>query len=457
MALFLNNNMQYGSDNKTYSDSIVMCYNKQFFSDYDTAKESLINKNSLPGEITFAYYYDKNSEYGQNAIFSVGPLTQGSNIIFKNANEIDTVVDTLNETLTYINSSVSNIDKRINTSLNNCRDYVDEKIDDFKVDISEIESNLDILNRRCKDDSTNLNLQIRTLRIDMNNKFDDTNKNIKKYIDNTSTAIVNYINNTSDNIVDYINRSISESFDNTVDNTNSSINYTKNELTSSITNFKNELNQKITGLEGTHNSDITRLTNIIDEDVKADLTRLSNRLNNYIISNEANIKSINESISTNVLTLNDKIESVAGRIVDYSPRLSDIEKQISVVNNIPATIESQNKSISNLNDKMKQIEDKYNIHFQANIEQNQKNITLLNENISDIKIDMAEIRTSIRVDQGTIGDNIRTIEQKIDDIIERLTKIDVSINTLENYDKTNDDTHKDLLVELKSYKNSLDY
>jgi len=47
---------------------------------------------------------------------------------------------------------------------------------------------------------------------------------------------------------------------------------------------------------------------------------------------------------------------------------------------------------------MKQIEDKYNIHFQANIEQNQKNITLLNENISDIKIDMAEIRTSIRVD-----------------------------------------------------------
>jgi len=52
---------------------------------------------------------------------------------------------------------------------------------------------------------------------------------------------------------------------------------------------------------------------------------------------------------------------------------------------------------------------------------------------------------------------IKMRPKKIDDIIERLTKIDVSINTLENYDKTNDDTHKDLLVELKSYKNSLDY
>ena len=164
MALFLNNNMQYGSDNKTTSDSIVMCYNKQYFSDYNAAKEALINKTSLPGEVTFAYYYDKNSEYGQNAIFSVGPLTQGSNIIYKNANEIDTVVDSLNETLADINSSVSNIDERINTSLNDCKDYVDTQIDDFSSDILEIKSNLNKLNQRCKDDSTNLNLQITTLR-----------------------------------------------------------------------------------------------------------------------------------------------------------------------------------------------------------------------------------------------------------------------------------------------------
>ena len=63
MALYLNN-IQNNVNNHKPQDTIIHSYNKLYFSNYDSAYETLANKIMLPGEVTFAYYYDSNSPSG---------------------------------------------------------------------------------------------------------------------------------------------------------------------------------------------------------------------------------------------------------------------------------------------------------------------------------------------------------------------------------------------------------
>ena len=113
MALYLNN-AQYGSSNQSSQDTLIHSYNKSFFSDYNQAKSVLLQKVMKPGEVTFAYYYDPKTPYGQNTIFAVGPLSAaGCNTIFKNADDIDNVKDVLDETIADINASVSNMENKV--------------------------------------------------------------------------------------------------------------------------------------------------------------------------------------------------------------------------------------------------------------------------------------------------------------------------------------------------------
>lgn len=107
-----------------------------------------------PGEVTFAYYYDSNVPYGANAIFAVGPLNDaGCNVIFKNADEIDRVKGTLDETIADINASVSNMEDKVDGIIEECRNPLLEKIEhnntelaNIKNDISSIKSNVTEVN-----------------------------------------------------------------------------------------------------------------------------------------------------------------------------------------------------------------------------------------------------------------------------------------------------------------------
>lgn len=135
MSLYLNNT-QYSSNNHSPQDTLIHSYNKQYFSDYDSAYETLSNKIMLPGEVTFAYYYDSNSPSGQNAIFAVGPLTQGYNIVFKNSNEIDIIKNKLYETIADVNASVSYIENTIDSKIIKNNDILTKDITKHIYDIS---------------------------------------------------------------------------------------------------------------------------------------------------------------------------------------------------------------------------------------------------------------------------------------------------------------------------------
>ncbi len=85
MAIFLESYIKH-SDTKFPPNSLIHTYNTHYFNDYDEAKEALMNKVLLPGEIAYFYYYDTTAPNGVNALAGLGPLKSGSgNIIFKNA------------------------------------------------------------------------------------------------------------------------------------------------------------------------------------------------------------------------------------------------------------------------------------------------------------------------------------------------------------------------------------
>ena len=73
---------------------IILVHNKTPFENYSAAVSAVEQKTINPGEIIIAYYKNPATADGLSAIIAVGPLTQGGkNDIFKNAEEIDALVE----------------------------------------------------------------------------------------------------------------------------------------------------------------------------------------------------------------------------------------------------------------------------------------------------------------------------------------------------------------------------
>ena len=193
MALYLNN-AQYGSSNQSSQDTLIHSYNKSFFSDYNQAKSVLLQKVMKPGEVTFAYYYDPKTPYGQNTIFAVGPLSAaGCNTIFKNADEIDSVKEVLDETIADINASVSNMETKVDGIIKenkpllekniNDMDQLKGSVKDINTSISNIIENID-----------NIKVQTDTNRGTIQNKFDQISSqllNISEHLLKIDSSINN--------------------------------------------------------------------------------------------------------------------------------------------------------------------------------------------------------------------------------------------------------------------------
>lgn len=176
MALYLNN-AQYGSSNQSSQDTLIHSYNKSFFSDYNQAKSILLQKVMKPGEVTFAYYYDPKTPYGQNTIFAVGPLSAaGCNTIFKNADEIDSVKDVLDETIADINASVSNMETKVDGIIKENKPLLEKNIND-----------MDQLKGSVKD----INTSISNIIDNIDNIKVQTDKTIQNKFDQISSQLLN--------------------------------------------------------------------------------------------------------------------------------------------------------------------------------------------------------------------------------------------------------------------------
>ena len=196
MALYLNN-AQYGSSNQSSQDTLIHSYNKSFFSDYNQAKSVLLQKVMKPGEVTFAYYYDPKTPYGQNTIFAVGPLSAaGCNTIFKNADEIDSVKDVLDETIADINASVSNMETKVDGIIKEKNSLL-EKIEKNINDIDQLKGSLKDINTSISniiENIDNIKVQTDTSGGTIQNKFDQISSqllNISEHLLKIDSSINN--------------------------------------------------------------------------------------------------------------------------------------------------------------------------------------------------------------------------------------------------------------------------
>lgn len=131
---------------------IINHYNKVCFKNYDEAVSKLKVKNLLPGEMAFAYYFDKTADYGINAIAAVGSIKLGgTNIIYDNADKVQQLMDKLQDTVSANNEKFDSIKTKldmlddISTKLDNIikndssnSSIITSSIDNIKKDIENL-------------------------------------------------------------------------------------------------------------------------------------------------------------------------------------------------------------------------------------------------------------------------------------------------------------------------------
>lgn len=458
MALYLNN-AQYGSGNQSSQDTLIHSYNKSFFSDYNHAKTVLLQKVMKPGEVTFAYYYDSKVPYGQNVIFAVGPLSDaGCNTIFKNADEIDSVKDVLDETIADINASVSRMEDKVDGIIEECRTPLLTKIEknsndivSIKRDISTIKSDIvntnDTLTSNINQVNDQLTAQMSQDKTNLINKINDTSNNIVKYIDNTSNAIINYIN-----------RSVSLAVGNVTTDYTQKNDDTSMTLGNAISKLKLNIENSISDLSGKHDRDITGLQRIIDE-AKGKVTENATTLSQYIQQNDTKLITLYNSINNVNNTLSDRFNNFENSFknLHISDHFYEFDTRIKTVTTQSNVDHEKLKAIDNLDNRLSKCEGRYEKHFEIDMVQLNGNIKDINTSISKIKESIDNIKIQTGTSEGTVQDKFEQISSQLFDISERLSKIDSSINTLETKFAGNETYHDELLSELSSYKNSLDY
>lgn len=458
MALYLNN-AQYGSSNQSSQDTLIHSYNKSFFSDYNHAKTVLLQKVMKPGEVTFAYYYDSKVPYGQNVIFAVGPLSDaGCNTIFKNADEIDSVKDVLDETIADINASVSNMETKVDGIIEECRTPLLTEIEknsnaivSIKRDISTIKSDIvntnDTLTSKINQVNNQLTAQMSQDKTILINKINDTSNDIVKYIDNTSNAIINYIN-----------RSVSFAVGNVTTDYTQKNDDTSMTLGNAISTLKLNLEQSISDLSGKHDRDITGLQRIIDE-AKDKVTENATTLSQYIQQNNSSLIKLNTSINNVNNALDERITTLKQNFerLDIPNKFHEFDTKISTVTTQSNVDHEKLKAIDNLESRLSTCEGRYEKHFKMDMVQLTGNITDINTSISKIIESIDNIKIKTGTSEGTVQDKFGQISSQLFNISERLSKIDSSINALETKFAGNETYHNELLNELSSYKNSLDY
>ena len=458
MALYLNN-AQYGSGNQSSQDTLIHSYNKSFFSDYNHAKTVLLQKVMKPGEVTFAYYYDSKVPYGQNVIFAVGPLSDaGCNTIFKNADEIDSVKDVLDETIADINASVSNMESKVDGIIEECRTPLLTKIEknsndivSIKRDISIIKSDIvntnDTLTSKINQVNNQLTAQMSQDKTNLINKINDTSNNIVKYIDNTSNAIINYIN-----------RSVSLAVGNVTTDYTQKNDDTSMTLGNAISTLKLNIENSISDLSGKHDRNIAGLQRLINE-AKGKVTENATTLSQYIQQNDSFVRKLNTSINNVNNTLSDSIDTLRENFetLEIPKKIHDLSTRIATVTTQSNVDHEKLKAIDNLENRLSKCEGRYEKHFEIDMVQLNGNITDINTSISKIKESIDNINIQTGTSEGTVQDKFDKINSQLFNISERLSKIDSSINTLENKFAGNETYHDELLRELSSYKNSLDY
>ena len=151
---------------------VIHVHNKTPFSDYDTAVTELKKKILHPGEIVVVYYYDATADDGISTVIATGPLQQGGyNEIFKNANQIDDLVNYLKDLIKAQNENVTELAESL-------RQQIISEVEEIKKNtINEVE---DRLNSSLGAFELNVTATLGTFEENIGKSLDSSLKDLKK-------------------------------------------------------------------------------------------------------------------------------------------------------------------------------------------------------------------------------------------------------------------------------------
>ncbi len=345
---------------------LINHYNKVCFKNYEEAVYKLKIKTLLPGEIAFAYYFDKSAEYGINAIAAVGSIKMGAtNIIFDNIEDIQSYIEDLKEHVDsnsekfdaiidqfdQIKRDFSDISTKINKSddtsnINGSISNITDKIDDIIADNASLTERIDTLDDQMEQvtdyiashelDYQALDASVKQLRTDVDSLgLDSKLDELDKKIDQTKTDIL--LETKADDAS--LKAALTTEFDGKL-----------KEYTDSLDEFKIQVVKDIEDAVSPLKNDI------YDLQVKTD------ELNTSIT--KAKDDAVTESKEYTDSQLGDVLQTINNSLTDMS---NDIHDLSDLITNVSTNADNERKELKHYIDQIKSDIDSANTEFKGEV------------------------------------------------------------------------------------------
>ena len=250
---------------------IINHYNKVCFKNYDEAVSKLKVKNLLPGEMAFAYYFDKTADYGINAIAAVGSIKLGgTNIIYDNADKVQQLMDKLQDTVSANNEKFDSIKTKLDM-LDDISTKLDNIIKNDSSNSSTITGSLDSIKENIenlKNADTSIFERLDTIDTQVNqvSEYIDTHEEFAQALD----ASVKKLRNDVDNL----------GLDGKLNELDQKINQTKQDIITQATadhaKLKSDLEKQINDLSTDYSGSLDDLKVAITAEIEASTTPIKN-------------------------------------------------------------------------------------------------------------------------------------------------------------------------------------
>ena len=250
---------------------IINHYNKVCFKNYDEAVSKLKVKNLLPGEMAFAYYFDKTADYGINAIAAVGSIKLGgTNIIYDNADKVQQLMDKLQDTVSANNEKFDSIKTKLDM-LDDISTKLDNIIKNDSSNSSTITGSLDSIKENIenlKNADTSIFERLDTIDTQVNqvSEYIDTHEEFAQALD----ASVKKLRNDVDNL----------ELDGKLNELDQKIAQTKQDIITQATadhaKLKSDLEKQINDLSTDYSGSLDDLKVAITAEIEAATTPIKN-------------------------------------------------------------------------------------------------------------------------------------------------------------------------------------
>lgn len=422
--------------------SLIHHYNKVCFKNYKEAVSVLENKNLLPGEVAFGYYYDKTANCGVNAITAVGSIKSKSpNILFDNSENITTQIDDLkeivdvnNEKTVAIQNSIDAVKEDIDIVKNFVNDAsnIAETITNIHSDIKNINSNINNLNEHDEEILDTLDNHADSIEELYTLIGGDSSKGegqptildkVKVFIDEMHKTITSEQNEAHGELVKQV--------DSSIENINNSILQLNTNIQNEIINKLSPIQENIRNVQG----------DIIDIKAKIDSDSANSVTKEYV---DNAIQTLSDDVNVNITNIQKSVNDITTSVEDlstYTAKERNILKT-TLENNISQFESNINDNISDVNEELKRqktyitstfddLKKEFTTEFNKTITEKESE---LKQSISDLDSYVKKQDSAITSRLSTIESSLETYKVNIECLID--TKLATQNTSLRNYIQT---------------------